>query len=213
MLTKKTAIFWDNDGVLVDTEKYYYEANRVIFENEGFVLTREMYMEMTLVKGTGAWHFLDKTKYTNEKIVSLKKERDELYSQLILSGEILMPGIEDVLTELSQKYKMAIVTSSKPVHFEAIHSRTGLLKYFEFVVTPNDYKNYKPHPEPYLTALARMGVKNTEGIAVEDSRRGLLSAKAAGLECIVVKNELTATSDFTEADCVVEEIREITNLI
>ena len=58
----------------------------------------------------------------------------------------------------------------------------------------------KPHTEPYLAAVARFGARPEECLVIEDSRRGLLSAKAAGLRCWVVPSPLTAASPFDEAD-------------
>ena len=213
MLTHKKAIFWDNDGILVDTEKYYFEANRQILKKAGFELTWSLFSDLYLNQAKGAWHLLDTEKYPAESVHNLKKERDDLYHTLLMTKDIQIDGIENIVAALSKKYKMAVVTSSRPVHFYAIHARTQLLKYFHFVITPDDYTQYKPDPEPYLTALYKMGVNPAESVVIEDSRRGLLSAKAAGLECIIVMNELTRTSDFTEADYVLHDIRRLTDIL
>jgi HAD superfamily hydrolase (TIGR01509 family) len=213
MIANKKAIFWDNDGILVDTEKYYFEATQQILKKVDFELTKEMYVELFLIQGKGVWHLLDQEKYSADFIKNLRTERDNLYLEFLLTKEILMDGIEDILANLSERYKMAVVTSSKPMHFNAIHSRTGILKYFDFTITANDYIKFKPDPEPYLTALKRMMVDSLEGIAIEDSRRGLISAKAAGLQCIIVWNELTRTSDFSEADYILSNIRNLTQIL
>jgi HAD superfamily hydrolase (TIGR01509 family) len=213
MFSGKKAIFWDNDGILVDTEKYYFEANQKILAKTGLILTKEMYTELYLTRAKGAWHLLDPKIYSELDIENLRKERDSLYNEMLLTREIIMEGIESLLMAMTGKYRMAIVTSSKTRHFNSIHSRTGLLKYFEFVITADDYTRFKPDPEPYLTAIQRIGVTSQEGIAVEDSRRGLLAAKAAGLDCIIVKNELTESCDFTEADCVLDHIGELRKVL
>ena len=213
MLTHKKAIFWDNDGILVDTEKYYFEANRQILKKAGFNLTQSLYTELYLNQAKGAWHLLDPEKYPAESIQNFKKERDNLYHELLMTKDILIDGIEDIVAALSQRYNMAVVTSSRPVHFNAIHARTGLLQYFHFVITPEDYTKFKPDPEPYLMALNKMGVSHEESIVIEDSRRGLLSAKAAGVQCIIVVNELTKTSDFTQADYLLDDIHQLTYIL
>lgn len=213
MMANKKAIFWDNDGVLVDTERYYFEANRQILKKVGFELTKALYIELYLTKSKGAWHLLDHEKYSSDYILNLRQERDDLFNEFLSTKEIWIDGIEDIVAALSERYRMAIVTSSKPMHFNAIHSRTNLLKYFEFVIGPDDYTKYKPDPEPYLVAIERMSVGSKEGIAIEDSRRGLLSAKAAGLECIMVKNELTENSDFSQADYVLTNIGNLTQIL
>jgi HAD superfamily hydrolase (TIGR01509 family) len=212
-IKNKKAVFWDNDGILVDTEKYYYEAMRQILERENFVFTKDQYIDLILVQAKGPWHLLDPGKYPKERIDELKIERDKLYTDFLLTRDILINGIETIVSEFSKKFRMAIVTSSKPNHFKTIHSRTRLLKYFEFVITSDEFSHYKPHPEPYLKALEKSGLSKEECFVIEDSRRGLLSAKAAGLFCIVIPNELTKTSNFDEADMVLSHISELKNLL
>lgn len=213
MPVSKKAIFWDNDGVLVDTEKYYFEATRHVLGYEGIDLAQELYVNFLLKQSVGAWHLLDPGKYSEEAIAALRKKRDELYHELLLSRDILIEGVENVLSHLSRKYKMAIVTSSKPAHFQAIHSRTGLLRFFEFVVTADDYTQFKPNPEPYLVAMKRMGVRPDDAIAVEDSPRGLVAATSAGLDCIIIKSELTQTCDFSSATYVLANIRQLLDIL
>lgn len=209
MFANKKAIFWDNDGVLVDTEKYYFEATYLTMKKVGFELTKEQYIDLFLIKAVGAWHLLGQNKFSAKHIHQLKEERDNLYNDFLLTKNIIIDGVEDIIAKLSEKYKMAIVTSSKPNHFKAIHSRTELLKYFAFVVTSEEYTNYKPDPEPYLFALKKMGINSSEGIAIEDSRRGLIAAKKAGLDCIIIQNEITMSSDFSEAGLILENISQL----
>ena len=66
---------------------------------------------------------------------------------------------EEVLRSLHGQVRMGVVTSARRIHFEAAHARTGLRQYLDFVLTREDYKLTKPHPEPYLTALARHGLR------------------------------------------------------
>ena len=107
---------------------------------------------------------------------------------------------------------MGIVTSSRKDHFELIHRQTGFLKYFDFVVTSEDVKNTKPDPEPYLKALEISGMKKDECIVVEDSERGLRSAIAAGLKCYIIPTSLTLNSDFSRAEKILNNIKEILSL-
>lgn len=205
----KKAILWDNDGVLVDTEKYFYQATKEIVKKKSIELTDEMFVEYVLIQSVGPWHLLEQQGHSKEVISGLKRERDQLYMQLLQNHNILIDGVEETLKLMSEKYTMGIVTSSKPHHFDAIHVRTGILKYFTFIITPENYTNYKPHPEPYLTGWQKTNLSKEECIVVEDSRRGLLSAKAAGLECIIIPNELTKISDFSEADLVLNNIKDL----
>ena len=208
----KEAILWDNDGVLVDTEKYFFEAARQILKKAGFDFTRHMFTELVLIKAIGPWHLLKEHGFDDDTIRRMKAERDDLYFHYLKNEKIEIDGVEEILQELSGKVIMGIVTSSKPRHFYAIHSRTNILKHIDFVITPEDYKLYKPDPEPYLTGWEKTNLEKEQCVVVEDSRRGLLSAKAAGLDCIVIPNEMTIHSDFSEANILLNSMMELKNL-
>lgn len=202
-------IFWDNDGVLVDTEKLYFQATKTVIEENGFVLTEELFEENLLRQSRGVWFLLEEKGYTEDEINSLRRKRNELYHDLIRNEKTLLPGIEETLEKCYKKFGMAIVTSSRKDHFQTIHESTGILKYFNFYLTREDYKNSKPDPEPYLLALKRSSVLSSEAVVVEDSERGLKSALAAGLRCIIVPNNLTKASDFSGAEAVLNNHSEI----
>jgi HAD superfamily hydrolase (TIGR01509 family) len=120
-----------------------------------------------------------------------------------------LDGVETVLAGLHGRVAMGVVTSSNPEHFDIAHRSTGLLRYFDFVLTNRDYEHTKPHPAPYLAALARCGLAPEQCIAIEDSERGLASARAAGLRCVVVPRGLTRGGTFREAHCVLEDVRNL----
>ena len=108
----------------------------------------------------------------------------------------MLPHVLDVVSSLHGHYRMGIVTSSRRDHFEIIHRGTGLLPYFDFVVTADDCPRTKPCPDPYLRAIEASGVDPAAGVAVEDSERGLEAATAAGLRCVIVPSRLTRTQSI-----------------
>jgi len=207
------AIFWDNDGVLVDTERLYFSATRQILSAVGVSLTKEMYVDLLLVQGKGAWHLAKEKGISEEGVERLRDERNALYGDLLLREQTVMDGAEEVLRALHGKYVMGIVTSSRKDHFELIHRSSGLLKYFDFILSGGDYARHKPHPEPYLAATERSGFKKEECLAVEDSERGLASAKAAGIHCYVIPTELTHNGNFSGADKVLTSIKDILKIL
>lgn len=143
------------------------------------------------------------------EIERLRHERNVRYSELLAQATRVMAGVTEVLDALHGRYVMGVVTSSRRDHFDVIHRNTGLLKYFDFVLTASDFSRVKPDPEPYLRAVERSGVPKEACMAIEDSARGLESARAAGIGCIVVPTELTRQSNFTGADKVLGSIGEL----
>lgn len=94
---------------------------------------------------------------------------------------------------------MAVVTSSNHDHFERIHRQTDLMRFFDFVLADGDYSDHKPHPAPYLAAAERLSVDPSRCLAIEDAERGLRSATAAKMSCVVIPNALSETGNFDSA--------------
>jgi len=206
------AVFWDNDGVLVDTEELYFEATRTVLARAGYNLTAEQYIDIGLHQGRSVFDLI-RDGYDADAIEDLRAVRNDLYADRLSAGIPALDGIEAVLAGLYGRVRMGVVTSSNPDHFALIHRTTGLLQYFDFVLTNRDYAHTKPHPAPYLAALARSGFTPNECIALEDSPRGLLAAQAAGLRCVVVPRGLTRGGDFTGAYRVVADASEIADIL
>ncbi len=207
------AIFWDNDGVLVDTEILYYKANKETFAKIGIDLSEEIYVEYFLKSSKGTWHLAEAKGFTAEEISIFRKERDRLYSNLLIKEMKVIEGAEETLKKLYGNYKMGIVTSSRREHFEIIHGKSGLLSYFDFVLAGEDYENSKPAPDPYLKALELSRCSKDECIVVEDSERGLRAALAAGIKCLVIPTKLTRYSNFYGAERILTDIREVSQYL
>src|SRR5450631_816183 len=200
------AILFDNDGVLVDTEGRYFRANREVLAGVGVELGEAAYVELFLREGLGAWHLAEARGHGAESIEALRAARDRRYFELVDEGEILIPGVAELLPRLASRYRLAIVTSSEPGPFARTHARTGLLPHFELVLTRADYQRSKPDPEPYLCAVSRLGLRPERCLVIEDSERGLRAAKAAGLTCWVVPSGLTTSGNFSAADAVLPNL-------
>lgn len=203
------AIFWDNDGVLVDTEQLYFRSTQQMMATIGIELDLSTYREYFLKQSQGAWHLAKKQGISASVIETIQEKRNQLYSQLLRDESSPMQAAEHVLKTLFGHYTMAIVTTSHGNHFDIIHKRTGFRQYFDFILTREDYGKSKPHPEPYLRALAKSGYQPEECLVIEDSERGLVAAAAAGIRCWVIPTALSRGSDFTTADRILTDISEV----
>jgi HAD superfamily hydrolase (TIGR01509 family) len=203
------ALLWDNDGVLVDTEELYFRATRDVLSEVGIDLSRDLFIQISLKQGRSAFDLAAEQALSQKVITRLRDERNKRYSELLRKGVRVLDGVEDTLRQLHGKVLMGVVTSSRKEHFEITHNATGLLRYFDFVLTREDYRKSKPNPDPLLTAIKRTALKREHCIIVEDSKRGLDAAKAAGIRCIVVPNNLTQGSNFSGAYRVIDSIREV----
>ena len=203
------AILWDNDGVLVDTEQLFYEANRELFLPLGLELSARHFFDWYLADNCGAWHLLE-PRLSDAQAEALRQQRNLRYAARLACEHIpAIEGVAETLAALAPRLRMGVVTSSNRDHFDIIHRRLDLLPYFEFVLTHESYTHSKPSPEPYLLGLERMGVRAGEALVIEDSPRGLQAATAAGIRCIILRNALTRHHDFPGAWRVVDTMAQV----
>ena len=205
------AIFWDSDGVLVSTERLYFEANRATLAKYGFELSLEQFKEISLRQGRSVFELPGLIPPPEEMQEKIRVERNSLFSLLLEEAQdkLLLPGVSDSVKKLSSKYMMGIVTSCRKEHFRIIHAKTQILQYFSFVISDGDYLRSKPNPDPYLNALKRSGFGTDECVVVEDSERGLAAASAAGIKCFVIPDDLTKDGDFSKAFKVLGNISQL----
>jgi len=104
---------------------------------------------------------------------------------------------------------MAIITTSRRKDFELIHKNRNILNFMDFYLTLEDYQKAKPEPEPYLKGMEIFNALPEECVINEDSARGLKSAIAAGIDCIIIKNGFTKSHDFTGAKLIVDKIEDL----
>ena len=212
-LKKVKWIFFDNDGILVDTEALYFQANREVLASIGIDLTRERFMRISMQEGHSTFVLAEELGFDPKTIKELHDIRNRRYAELLADGVRIMDGVSETLRELAGKVSMGVVTSCRKVHFELIHKHTGLLDFFNFIITTEDVRRTKPDPEPYLKALELSGCRTSECLVVEDSERGLTAARAAGIGCMVVPNHLSAHGDFSCACRVLDNIQAIVDYV
>ena len=208
----KKYILFDHDGVLVDTELWYYKAGERALADIGLPLDQDQYLR-DMSQGLGTWARARAAGIDEQTISRQRRVRDDYYQEYLKTEAIEIEGVVETLAELSKHVRMAIVTSAKRADFEIIHEKRPIRQFMDFVLVREDYKLAKPHPEPYLTGLRRFGAAREETLVVEDSSRGLNSAVAAGIDCVIVHNDFTETHDFSQASYRIETLAELKDLI
>jgi putative hydrolase of the HAD superfamily len=205
-------LFFDFDGLLVDTESVARAAYEELYREHGHELPRDRWA--TLVGTIGApWDPDDHL----EELVGRPLDRAALTEQRrarehgLADLEELRPGVEDYFVEAKRLgLKTAVVSSSDTWWIERHLGRLGRLEGLDAVVAANgDTSRAKPRPDLYLEALDLLGLQPREGIAFEDSVNGILAAKSAGLVCVAVPNPITATMAFDDADLVLESLEDV----
>jgi len=208
----KKYILFDNDGVLVETEKWYFTANFEVLNSMGITLEEEPYKQI-MINGQSAFLLAEEKGFDSVSIEKARDRRNELYQHYIRTEDISIEGVKEILTALNDKYNMGIVTSSRREDFELIHAKRGITDHMQFVLCSGEYARSKPHPDPYLKGLELFGGEKHEAIVVEDSQRGLRSAFNAGIECVIVDNPFTSAHDFSDATHRIRNLSELEKLL
>lgn len=207
------AVLFDNDGVLLNTDNLYFEVTSEVISTVNINATKEIYIEYCLKQGKSLFDYAIDKGIDEQKIIELRKKRTELYQKYLSNKDLTMPGIDKILEYLHGKVKLGIITSARRNLFEIMHKNTGLLKYFDFIITREDYDKSKPNPDPYLKGLETAKVKADESIAIEDSEKGIISANAANIKCIGMPSDLYSSGDFSKAIKVVNDPDELLEYI
>ncbi|SDS85203.1 HAD family hydrolase [Actinoplanes derwentensis] len=205
-------ILFDHDGVLVDTEFWYFRAGERALADIGFALDKDQYLH-DMGQSAGTWAQARAAGIDDQLISRQRVIRDAYYQGYLRTEAIEIEGVVETLAELAEHVRMAIVTTAKRADFAVIHEKRQIMRFMDFALVREDYRLPKPHPEPYLTGLKRFGATNDEALVVEDSSRGLNSAVAAGIDCAVVHNEFTKTHDFTHATYRIKTLAELKDII
>jgi HAD superfamily hydrolase (TIGR01509 family) len=208
----KKYILFDHDGVLVDTEFWYYKAAERALADIGFTLDKDQYLR-DMTKGSGTWAQARAAGVNEQAISGQRAVRNRYYQEYLRTEAIEIEGVVETLAELSHYVRMAIVTTSKRADFEIIHENRQIRQFMDFVLVREDYGLAKPHPEPYLTGLKRFRAAKEETLVVEDSSRGLSSAVAAGIDCAVVYNDFTKEHDFSQATYRIKTLAELKDIV
>ncbi|XVF54608.1 hypothetical protein PTKIN_Ptkin05aG0195400 [Pterospermum kingtungense] len=219
--TLPSALLFDCDGVLVDTEK---DGHRVSFNDTfkekelGVTWDVDLYGELLKIGGgkermtayfnqTGWPEKAPKTEEERKEfIASLHKRKTELFMALIENKLLpLRPGVAKLIDQALEKgVKVAVCSTSNEKAVSAVVSCllgpecAEKIKIFAGDVVPRK----KPDPAIYTLAANTLGVDPSSCVVVEDSAIGLAAAKAAGMTCIVTKSGYTADEDFLNADAV-----------
>ena len=202
-----SAVVFDMDGVLFDTERLCQLCWLKLAEEDGIPRMPEVY---ALCIGVNA--------QTTERIVYENYGKDfpyeeycrrtsAMYNRYIEeNGVPVKDGVRETLAALSAAgLRIAVASSTRREKVLRQLDNAGIRQYFEAVVGGDTVTHSKPHPEIFLTACEALGVAPESAIAVEDSHNGIRAAHAAGMIPVMVPDLLPATEEMRELSAYVAE--------
>jgi beta-phosphoglucomutase len=214
------AIVFDFDGVIADSERLHLRAYQDVLAPAGLPLSDEDYYarylgydDVGVVKTLGR----DRGVALDEgQVATLVEQKGRRYEELAAAGEMLFPGAAAFVRKAAALVPIAIASGALTHEIEDVLERTGLRALFPVIVGADQTARSKPHPEPYITAFARLQVhagrplEPWRSVAIEDSKWGLMSARGADLRLVAVTNTYDAAELRGEAELVCGGLADLT---
>ena len=182
------AVIFDFDGIIIESEPLWVEAEIGVFKSIGIDITPEMCRQTTGLNTQDTleyWHNI--FHWTNKSIFQLYKEIMEAMQLLILERADLKEGYLDVLQLFVEKKLPLAVASSSPLKLiTTALKKFHLFEFFKIISSSENEEHGKPHPALYLNAAKKLGVDPVNCLAFEDSFNGAISAKAARMKLVTI---------------------------
>jgi HAD superfamily hydrolase (TIGR01509 family) len=204
------ALVFDFDGLILDTEWPEFFTVREEFANHGVVLELEAWQQIVGRADHPHWFDWLETEVgaTLERDTIVERRRSRHHA--MIAGQQIRPGVTALLDDAAAHgVPVGVASSSTQEWVEGHLERLGLLDRFAVIRCRDHVARAKPDPDLFRAAMDALGVTPARSVALEDSHHGCASAKAAGLLCVVVPNEVTRTQSFDHADLVVESLTEV----
>lgn len=210
------AVIFDLDGLLIDSEPLWQEAEMLIFKQVNIILTPELCLQtkgLRIDRVVNYWY--QKFPWTNLTQLEVAELIVAKVIELIhLKGQPL-PGVDRAISYVKQKQvKIALASSSASRIIQAALHKLNLTDMFAEIYSAESEIFGKPHPGVYLTTASKLNVYPQECLALEDSLNGVLAAKAAQMKCIAIPEPLQRNNpQFAIADLVLKSLEEFNDQV
>lgn len=191
---KLSAILFDLDGTLIDSEKKFFESFRhVIFSKYNYNISYEEYEENELKKNANLLLYLKsngiiESYEVDDKIMEkIYLEYEKKFRDLLNENDVSLNF--ELLKQLKSKgLRLALVSTSRKKFIDMLLTKLNIQDLFEVVISREDVKNLKPESDAYIMALEKLNILSTNCIAFEDSERGIRASKSANIKTIQVND-------------------------
>jgi len=209
------AVIFDFDGVIANSEPLHFEAFRLALIDDAVTLTERNYYDSYLgYDDLGVFRAVSRDQglnWSDEHVKTLARRKAGRLADLERTRSLLFPGAESVVQRLAATMPLAIASGALRDEIRRVLDTTRLSQYFAAIVAAEDTPVSKPAPDPYQLAVAKLSAATglslapAECVAVEDSRWGLESARAAGLRTIAITHTYPA-GELRSADLIIDSL-------
>jgi HAD superfamily hydrolase (TIGR01509 family) len=206
-----TAVVFDLDGVLVDSEQVWDEVREALAHERGGHWHEGAQRDM-MGMSSPEW-----SRYMHDRI-GLSESPEEINRLVVermleryAAGPPWLPDAVETVRRLAAEFALGLASSSNRELIDSVLEAGGIADCFGATVSSEEVAAGKPAPDVYLEVARRLGVDPHECTAIEDSHNGIRAAKAAGMRCVAIPNAHYPPGDaVAEADTVVDSLSELT---
>lgn len=216
---KWKALIFDVDGTLSETEEAHRQAFNETFAEQGLDWFWSAALYEKLLKTTGGKErmavyqrdHLDSERLSQADIAELHRRKTDRYNAILSAGGLsARPGVMELIARArTEGLRLAIATTTNLPNVEGLARalwKRPATEVFDVIAAGDEVRAKKPAPDVFQLALERLNLPAQDCLAFEDSRNGLHSALAAGLETIITPSRYTAGEDFTGASQVLDSL-------
>lgn len=206
------AVIFDMDGIMIDSEPLHSQSwerllkeykIKPIFNSQGLV------HEVGIVSDDSYLTIMKKHNL-KENLETVREKRRKYFIDLIKEKGVVMPGLLKLIKMLkSKKVKTAVSSSRNLKQVNFVLNQIKVRNLFKVIIGRTPGLDPKPAPDMFLLTAKKLNVKPSECLVLEDSKTGVEAGKAAGMKVIAVPTKHTKHHDFSEADLVVDSLKDI----
>jgi beta-phosphoglucomutase family hydrolase len=214
-MRKIKAVIFDMDGVLVDSEPFHVQNEKMMFKKLGLDISDEEHAGYMGTATDVMWEQIIRNKKLSLDVaeITAKTIQQEIPFFQSLDKIEPMPGLLVLLEKLKEKkIPMAVASSSDAKIISIILEKSGLKGYFDFAVSSSEVGKSKPEPDVFLHAAKLLGVSPEKCVVFEDSKNGIKAAKAASMYCIAYSGANSGGQNRIAADMHISSFEDLENL-
>ena len=213
---KTSAVIFDLDGVLADSEPWWNQIDAKLLAEYGIDYHGEHHREVLGVNYRLAIEFYKKTFNLSAGTEQMMKRRGEIAAEFFADRVGLFPGTKEILDELRQQgVRLGLGTSSVSSSARPFLDRHQLTKLFDVIVTGDEVEHGKPAPDIYLRAAQKLNVAADDCLVIEDALSGIAAAKAAKMRVVAIPDRrfVDPAKYEKQADYLLGNLKELPALV
>jgi HAD superfamily hydrolase (TIGR01509 family) len=206
-----SAVIFDMDGVLIDSEPLHYQTDLELLKELNINVEKKYLDKFVGMTNPELWKIICQEFKIESKIEDILAKQIKLKIKLLnADGYTPIPGVIELINKIYDKnIPIGVASSSSLIFIEAVLIKTNLKKYIKKYISGESVPNGKPEPDIFIKIAEVLNVDPEKCVVIEDSKNGVLAAKTAGMKCIGFLNPNSGNQDLSKADKIIDSFDDL----